>query len=205
MATSVHTSYSSHPPLPVCATESSMLESAYPQNHCNPKHCEPPRLWYAVFTVPQNERSVVRHLDHCEVESFLPTYECTRVWKNRQRVKIVNPLFPTYVFARIRATERSAILRAPGVLKIVGNSQGPIPIPASEIDFLRSDFCRDRMEPFRDLVVGQKVRIKSGTMQGVQGTLVRKKGGLRFVLTLEMINQYAAVEVSADELEPMID
>jgi transcription antitermination factor NusG len=128
-----------------------------------------------------------------------------RLWKNRQRVKIIRPLFPTYVFARIHAAERSSILRSPGVLRIVGNSRGPIPIPASEIDFLRSDFCRQRVEPYEELVVGEKVRIKCGSMQGVRGILVRKKSSLRFVLTLELINQHAAVEVAADEIEPLLD
>jgi transcription antitermination factor NusG len=166
---------------------------------------ESQRKWHAVFTVPQNERSVVRHLDLCQVESFLPTCETMRVWKNRQRVKIVQPLFPTYVFVRFDAAERSFILRAPGVFRIVGNSHGPCPIPDAEIEFLRSDFCRQRVEPYRDLVIGEKVRIKSGSMQGVQGVLVRKKTSLRFVLTLQLINQHAAVEVAADELEPVLN
>lgn len=164
---------------------------------------ESERKWFAVFTVPQNERSVAKHLDLRRFESYLPTCESMSVWKNRQRVKISRPLFPAYVFARIHPTERSSILRLPGVLRIIGNSKGPIPIPSSEIDFLRSDFCRQRIEPYRELVVGEKVRIKSGSMQGVEGILVRKKAGLRFVLSLELINQHAAVEVAADELEPV--
>jgi len=163
------------------------------------------RKWFAVFTVPQNERSVTRHLDLRQVESFLPTFESVSVWKNRQRVKISHPLFPTYVFVRIHSAERISILRSPGVLRIIGNSQGPIPIPDSEIEFLRSNLCRHRIEPYRDLVVGEKVRIKSGSMQGVEGTLVRKKSGLRFVLTLALINQNAAVEVDADELELILN
>ena len=161
--------------------------------------------WFALFTLPQNEREVTRQLELRKVESFLPTYESISVWKNRQRVKITHPLFPTYVFARIHAWERAKVLRAHGVLRIVGNSQGPIPIPAYEIDFLRSDFCKQRVEAYRDLIVGEKVRIKAGPMRGVQGTLVRKKDSLRFVLTLEMINQHAAVEVDADELEPVLN
>jgi hypothetical protein len=48
------------------------------------------------------------------------------------------------------------------------------------------------------------VRIRSGVMQGVQGTLVRKSGGMRFVLTLELINQHAAIQVDADDLEPIV-
>jgi transcription antitermination factor NusG len=163
------------------------------------------RNWFAVFTVPQNEQSVVRQLELRQVESFLPTWESVRVWKNRQRVKIIHPLFPTYVFAKIQAGERSSILRAPGVLRIIGNRHGPIPIPASELEFLRSDFCRRRVEPYQDLVVGAKVRIKSGSMKGVQGILVRKKNSLRFVMTLELINQHAAIEVAPDELEAVPD
>lgn len=163
--------------------------------------CE--RAWIAVFTMPQNERSVLKHLTLRQVESFLPTYECVHVWKNRQRKKIIQPLFPSYLFARIQDAQRGTILRSPGVLRIVGNSRGPIPVPNSEIEFLRSDFCNKRVEPYRDLVIGQKVRVKSGSMQGVEGVLVKKKNSLRFVLTLEMINQHAAVEVAAEELEPV--
>jgi transcription antitermination factor NusG len=161
------------------------------------------RNWFAVFTVPQNERSVIRHLDLRRVESFLPTCETERVWKNRQRVKTARPLFPTYVFARFHAAERALVLRSPGVLRIVGNSQGPVPIPTSEMEFLRSDFCRQRVEPYRELAIGERVRIKRGSMRGVEGILVRKKSSLRFVLTLQLINQHAAVEVAADELEPI--
>jgi transcription antitermination factor NusG len=166
---------------------------------------ESERKWFALFTLPQNERAVARQLELRQVEAFLPTYESISFWKNRQRVKIAHPLFPTYVFARIHAWERAMVLRAHGVLRIVGNSHGPIPIPAPEIDFLRSDFCKQRVEVYRDLIVGEKVRIKSGPMQGVLGTLVRKSDSLRFVLTLELINQHAAVEVAANELEPVLD
>lgn len=158
--------------------------------------------WFAVYTMPQGEQSVKRHLDVRNIESFLPIYESTRVWKNRQRVKVVQPLFPSYLFVRIRHDERSAVLGSPAALRIVGNYRGSLPIPDAEIEFLRSDFCRKKVEPYLDLVIGRKVRIKAGPMQGLEGTLVQKRSGLRFVLTIAMINQNAAVEVQADELEP---
>jgi len=161
------------------------------------------RRWYAVFTVPQNEKSVVKHLDLRKVESFLPTYETVRVWKNRQRMKIALPLFPGYLFVRIGSRERAKVLQTPRVLHIVGNGREYVPLPDSEIEFLRSSLSKQRVEPYRELVVGEKVRIKSGAMQGVCGTLVRKGSGLRFVLTLALINQHAAVEVNAEDLEPL--
>jgi transcription antitermination factor NusG len=159
------------------------------------------RMWYAVFTLSQNERSAARHLEASEIESFVPTYESVRVWKNRQRVKIVQALFPTYLFVRMRPTEQSAVLRTPGVRRIVGNHRGPIPLPGAEIEFLRSRVIGEGIEPHTDLVVGERVRIKCGPMQGLEGVLMRKKNSLRFVLTIELINQHAAVEVAADDLE----
>jgi transcription antitermination factor NusG len=161
------------------------------------------RQWFAVFTVPQNEKSVARHLQMREIESFLPVYETIRVWKNRQRVKVILPLFPSYLFVHIDCRERTRVLQSSGVLRIVGNSRGPLPLPESEIEFLRSGCCGQRIEPYNELVVGQKVRIKSGAMQGVQGTLVRKSNSLRFVLTIELINQHAAIQVDAKDLEQM--
>lgn len=162
------------------------------------------RNWYAVFTVPQNEKSVVKHLDIREIESFLPTYETVRVWKNRQRMKVILPLFPTYLFVHISHGERVKVLQSPGVIQIVGNGRSHVPVPDSEIEFLRSSFCMQRIQPYRDLVIGEKVRIKSGIMQGVQGILVRKSSSMWFVLTLELINQHAAIHVAAGDLEPVV-
>jgi transcription antitermination factor NusG len=137
-----------------------------------------------------------------QIESFLPTFETVRVWKNRQRKKVILPLFPTYLFVHITRTERGRVLQCPGVLQIVGNTREPLPLPDSEVEMLRSGFCRQRVEPYHELVVGEKVRIKSGVMQGVRGTLVRKSSSLRFVLTIELINQHAAIEVDAEDIEP---
>jgi transcription antitermination factor NusG len=161
------------------------------------------RQWFATFTVPQNEKSVLKHLDLRQIESFLPTYDTVRVWRNRQRKKITLPLFPTYLFVRITRAERGRVLECPGVLHIVGGNREPIPLADSEMEVLRSDYCRRKMEPYRDLVIGEKVRIRSGVMMGLQGTLVRRSGSQRFVLTIEMINQHAAIEVDAEDMEPV--
>jgi len=171
--------------------------------HPNPAAAAPPadRKWFAVFTIPQNEKSVVKHLDVREIESFLPTFETVRLWKNRQGVKTILPLFPTYLFVHINSQERVKVLRAPGVVQIVGNGRESIPLADAEIEFLRLGLCGKKIEPYRDLVVGQKVRVKQGALQGLEGVLVKQKGGLRFVLSFNLIQQHAAVEVDAECLE----
>jgi transcription antitermination factor NusG len=168
---------------------------------CQSNEAGAERLWYAVYTLPQNEKSVATQLGVRGVEFYLPTYETVRLWKNRQRVKLQLPLFPTYLFASIGRTEKSRVLECSGVVRIVGNNRGPIPISAKMIDFLRSDLCAGRTEPYRDLVVGERVRIRNGAMRDVEGTLVRKNGKLRFILSVEMIERHVAIEIDAWSLE----
>jgi transcription antitermination factor NusG len=161
------------------------------------------RKWYAVFTVPRSEKSAIKHLDLRHIESFLPTYETVQVWKNRQKKRIIHPLFPSYLFVHIDRHERSGVLQSPGVLQIVGTSRQPLPVQDAQIEFLRANCREKKLEPYRELLVGERVRIKNGALQGVNGVLVRRNKSLRFVITLELINQHASVEVDATDLEPV--
>jgi transcription antitermination factor NusG len=162
-----------------------------------------PRRWFAVVTTPQHEKAASRHLDFAGIETFLPTYESSRTWKNRQKVKVELPLFPTYLFVRIDQAERTRVLRTPGVRQLVGNSREPLCLPDREIEFLRTSLLEQKAEPHVGLIVGQRVRIKRGPMRGVEGWLVRKSTEWRFVLTVQLIHQHVAVEVDASTLEPI--
>ena len=164
-----------------------------------------PRRWFAVVTTPQHEKAAFRHLDYGGIETFLPTYESARVWKNRQKVKVELPLFPTYLFVRIDQGDRGHVLRTPGVRRLVGNSREPLSLPDREIEFLRTSLSGQKAEPYADLLEGQRVRIKSGAMRGVEGWLVRKSSEWRFVLTVHLIHHHVALEVDASTLEPILN
>jgi transcription antitermination factor NusG len=161
------------------------------------------RKWFAAVTTPQHEKSALRHLDSSGIETFLPTYQLCRTWKNRQKVRVELPLFPTYLFVHIDHAERSGVLRTPGVRQLVGNSREPVSLADREIDFLRMTLCEQSAEPYAGLVEGQRVRIKSGSMRGVEGLLIRKSSEWRFILTVQLIHRYVAVEVDASSLEPI--
>jgi transcription antitermination factor NusG len=174
-----------------------------PSPQHSPAYDQHPRRWFAVVTTPQHEKAACRHLDVAGVETFLPTYQSTRTWKNRQKVKLELPLFPTYLFVRIEQGERSRVLRTPGVRQLLGNSREPLHLPDREIDFLRTSLSEQRVEPYLDLIEGQRVRIKSGAMRGVEGWLVRKSSEWRFVLTVQLIHHHVSLEVDASTLEPI--
>jgi transcription antitermination factor NusG len=162
------------------------------------------RHWYAIFTAPKNEKMVAKHLEMRSIESFLPAYEKISVWKNRQRVNLILPLFPAYLFARIGRHERSKVLGTPGVIRIVGSKREYLPIPDHEIEFLRNSLAQKRVEPCMDFVSGDKVRIKTGALQGIEGTLMRTNNGPRFILSLRLINQHALVEIDPEDIEAIV-
>ncbi len=157
--------------------------------------------WFAVYTTPRHEKAVARHFEFRRIESFLPLYMEIHRWKNGCRVNVEQPLFPGYVFARIGRGSSTHVLSVPGVLLIVGSGREPVPLPDFEVEALRSGLHLRKFEPHPYLVVGEKARIKSGSLAGMVGVLARKKNNLRVVLTLELIMRSVAVEVDADELE----
>jgi len=86
----------------------------------------------------------------------------------------------------------------------VGGTGGqPAALPEDEIETLRAGLCLRRAEPHPLLTVGQRARIRSGALAGMEGIVVRQKGSLRVVLTVNLIMQSVAVEVDGSELEPM--
>jgi transcription antitermination factor NusG len=159
--------------------------------------------WFAVYTTARHEKHVSEILTERRIETFVPLYRATRQWKKSRPVVLELPLFPTYVFVRIAREARGAVLGTPGVLSIVGSSREPWPLPDPEIDAIRLGTQMRKIEPHPYLTVGEKVRIKAGVMTGIEGVLVRKKNEFRVVLTLDSIMRSVAVEVDADDIEPV--
>ena len=58
-----------------------------------------------------------------------------------------------------------------------------------------------RIEPHPFLKRGDRVRIKTGPLTGVEGILHRRKNLYRMVLSVELLQKSVAVEVDADAVE----
>jgi len=159
--------------------------------------------WFALQTYPRHEKRVHGDLGLRALESFLPLYEAIHRWKNGCKVRVELPLFPGYLFVKIAPRDRFQVLSLPGAVSIVGSPSGPWPLPEAEITNLRSSLQTHKFEPHPYMAIGQKVRIKSGPLQNMTGFLVRQSGGFRVVLSMELIQQSAAVEVDAADVEPI--
>jgi transcription antitermination factor NusG len=159
------------------------------------------RKWIALFTRSHHEKRVAEHLTQRGIENYLPLYKAVHLWTHYRKVTLDLPLFPNYLFAHIAAGERLRTLEAPGVLSLVGHAGAPTPLPDAEIESLRSALQLRKFEPHPFLAAGARVRIAAGPLAGMEGIVLRKKSGLRVVLTVDLIMQSVAVEVDEAELE----
>ena len=155
--------------------------------------------WFAVYTTARHEKRV--DLGVRDIEHYLPIYQAQREWSDGSRVTLNLPLFPGCIFVHIKRAQRVSVLEVPGVLAIVGGTGGtPAPLPVADIEALRFGLHLRRAEPHPLLQVGQRARIISGALAGMEGVVVRRKNSFRVVLTMDAIMQSIAVEVDGYEL-----
>lgn len=87
---------------------------------------------------------------------------------------------------------------------ILTRGEQVVMIPESEIEAVRRTVGgRYTIEPHPFLKCGERVRVIRGSLEGVEGILLRKKNLFRLVLSVEMLAQSVAVEIDAEDVEPL--
>lgn len=159
--------------------------------------------WWVLYTRHQHEKTVAEMLSAKGFEVFLPLYESIRRWKDRSKM-LALPLFPCYVFVRGGLNRRLQVVTTPGVHMILFHGEHVAIIPEIEIDAIRKAVEGPfRVEPHPFLKCGERVRVTRGSLEGVEGVLVRKKNLYRLVLSVDMMAQSVAVEIDAADVEPV--
>jgi transcription antitermination factor NusG len=157
--------------------------------------------WHALFTRHQHEKSVASALSNKTHEVYLPLYRSVRQWQDRAK-RLWLPLFPCYVFIRAGMDRQLQILTTPGIIHIVGCGGRPAIIPQEQVDAVRLMIeSRLTVETHPYLQFGDRVRVKTGPLMGLEGILTRKKGVARLVVSMEMLGRSAAVEIDALDVE----
>ena len=157
--------------------------------------------WFAIYTRHQHEKAIAQILSAKGLEVFLPLYSATRRWKDRT-MRLSLPLFPCYLFLRGMRERRLDVVTTPGIVSILSFNGEPAVIPETEIESVRKAVeWGNRVEPHPFLRCGDRVRVISGPLQGLEGILVRKKNLYRLVLSVEILERSAAVEVDVSSVE----
>ncbi len=162
------------------------------------------QCWYGLHTRPRHEKIVAYRLEERGVTTFLPLVTEVHGWSDRKKT-VQLPLFSCYVFAKFTPdrSDRLRVLRVDGVFGLVGTRGEGTTIPDEQIDAVRS-LVETQLpwsaHPF--LKIGQRVRIRSGALNGLEGILVSRNGDRTLVISIEAIQRSLAVRVEGYEVEP---
>jgi len=161
--------------------------------------------WYALRTRSRHERVVNQQLVSNGFETFLPTLTETHRWSDRKKVVEV-PLFSGYTFVRFTYSheERIRVLRSHGAVGLVGVQGAGVPIPDSQIEDIRK--LLTNKIPLRKhgfLRIGQRVRIRGGALDGLEGILVAENGDRSLVISVDPIQKSLSIRVEGYDVEPV--
>jgi len=161
--------------------------------------------WYGLQTRPRHEKIVKQRLEERGVTTFLPLITEVHRWSDRKK-SVQMPLFSCYVFAKFvpNRSDRLRVLRVEGVFGLIGARGEGAPIPDEQIDAVRNVVEGQlpwSSHPF--LKIGQRVRICSGALDGLEGILVSRNGDRTLVISVDAIQRSLAVRVEGYEVEPV--
>lgn len=158
--------------------------------------------WFALQVRARHELGITNYLCGQGYESFLPLYKCRKRWSDRVK-EVQSPLFPGYLFCRFDPQDRLPVMKIPGVMQIVGANRVPLPVDEVEISAIQTLVASGMPnQPWPFLQVGERVRIESGSLCGIEGILMDFKGTHRLVLSITLLQRSVSVEIDSALVSP---
>ncbi len=179
-------------------------QSLYPEHLLDETYDESSgRFWWAVYTMARQEKSFARDLLRHGVPFYLPVIKKTLTYGRRKVCSHV-PLFTGYVFLFGSQEERRISLTTRRVSRILS---------VADPERLRSDLWQLQGliasgEPLTiesRLAPGRRVRVLSGPFEGIEGTIVERRGKMRLIVQVDFLQQGASVEIQDHLVEPIDD
>ena len=158
--------------------------------------------WWCIYTLSRREKEFMRRLTGLQIYHYGPIIEKRfRSPSGRLRTSYI-PLFPNYVFMLGNEEHRVAALTTNCTSKcnLIENR-----------DQLVHDLRQIRhviaagipLTPESRLESGDHVRVRSGPFAGYEGSVLRREGKTRLLLTIQFLEQGVSMELDEALLEPM--
>jgi len=159
--------------------------------------------WFAIRTRSRHEKVVVERLGMQGIETFLPLVTRIHRWSDRRK-QVQLPLFPGYAFVRLVPSpqDHSRVLRTFGVVNFVGARWTDSAIPEEQIRDIRLLLAQNI--PLCDhsfLKLGQRVRIRGGALDGVEGILSAHNEDRSLIITVEAVQRSIAIRIEGYDVE----
>src|SRR5688572_20443553 len=177
--------------MPILAAETAL----FPGNLLQDFTAEPSdRRWWAVYTKSRQEKSLARQLLGLEIPYYLPLIP--KVYSiGGRRMKSQLPLFGGYLFLFGTEEERVQALGTKRVAK-----------SWAAVD--RDQLTRD-LRQIQSLIAsgvplttegrlqsGQRVRVKSGSLMGLEGIVLSRRGEDRLLVAVQFLQQGVSVQIN---------
>jgi transcription antitermination factor NusG len=163
----------------------------------------PGPAWYPLQTRYQCEKRVDAALRDEGFESFAPMQLETRRWSDRTKV-VESPLFPGYTFVRMEADPKLLVkvLRLPGLVRFVTSGRELVPVPNEEIESVRTLLQSNTpSEPGPFPVVGERIKIRGGCLEGVEGIMMAQTGRGEIVISVGAIQRSLKIPLGDYQIE----
>lgn len=151
--------------------------------------------WGVVHTHSRCEKVLAEFLNSRSVKYYLPMIKKRRVYGRHIRESMI-PLFTGYVFYDFDGIGRREILKTNKVAKIIE--------PADKAKLKRELENIERainsgvyLEKINSFKRGDRVIVKNGPLQGVEGVFIRRKNRAKLIISISILG--IAVEANIDE------
>jgi transcription antitermination factor NusG len=137
------------------------------------------------------------------IRSFLPLHRERKRWSDRyQWVEL--PLFSQYLFVKLLPTAESRlrVLQTAGVVQFIGATGCGTPIPNEQIESLHAIVSHNIPATLHEFLrVGERVRIRSGALEGIEGILSAIRNDKSLVVSVDLIQKSVAIRIDGFEVE----
>ncbi len=159
--------------------------------------------WYAIYTKPRWEKKVHYLLSEKKIESYCPLNKVRKKWSDRMKI-VEEPLFKSYVFAKVSEDERTKVRMTAGVMNFVYWQGKPAIIPAKEIETIRkfmNEYENVMAEPIQ-LKEDGKVIIRQGLFMDQEAKILKIEGN-RVKVIIESIGYTLVASIDKKNLSTL--
>lgn len=157
------------------------------------------RRWLALYTKSRQEKALARRLAASAIPFYLPLIVRSSFCRGR-RLRRLAPVFSNYVFLfadgdeRLRALQTNRISR---VLEVA--DQERLFFDLRQLQRLIASDAPLTIES--RLTPGRRVRVRSGALAGLEGTILQRRGRTRLIISVNCLQQGASVDIDDFQVE----
>ena len=155
--------------------------------------------WFVAHTLPRREKKLKQFCEREGFSAILPCFQMVRKYRGKTVVSH-KPLFPGYVFLQLLPVQRQKVAQNDHVARLLTVSD-QVTFSQQLEEILKALETELEIVLAPEIGVGQRVRIKSGPLRGMEAWVEQRNGISTVMLRLDFIGQAAAVKVNAEDLE----